>query len=48
MNEKFAEEDLANNSNVRLMSLDEVEAVLVDWSVDPATLDAPWNSDYLL
>jgi hypothetical protein len=46
--EFFGEEDIHDNRYLRLTTLEEVEAILLSWSVDPATLDAPWESDYPL
>jgi hypothetical protein len=48
VSEYFGEEDLQDNRYLRLATLQEVEAVLVSWAVDPALLDAPWKSDYPL
>jgi hypothetical protein len=48
VNQYFAEEDLVDNRYVRLKTLEEVEAVLIGWGIDAASLDAPWKSDYPL
>jgi hypothetical protein len=48
VNEYFGEEDLVVNRYIRLKSLQEVEAVLATWGIDPAALDPPWKIDYPL
>ena len=48
VSEYFGEEDLRNNRYLRLKTLEEVEAILISWNVDPAILDAPWKSNYPL
>lgn len=48
MDENFGEDDLVNSLFYKLESLEEVERLLADWSVDPLGMDAPWKCDYPL
>jgi len=48
VSESFYDKDLHDNRYLRLKTLEEVEAILLSWNVDPATLDTPWESSYPL
>lgn len=48
LDQHFAEEDLVHSLFYKLENLEEVERLLQDWAIDPASLDAPWKCGYPL